>query len=69
MVGGVLGGLNIIGNPREFVLEIQSSVNRSNPGIIRGTGGFFRGVAIGTVNSASKITGVVGNGLSFLSLD
>lgn len=26
-------------------------------------------MAVGTVNSASKITGVVGNGLSLLSLD
>lgn len=51
------------------MLEIQSSVSQSNPGIIRGTGGFFKGVAVGTMNSVSKITGVVGNGLNLLSLD
>ena len=69
MIGGVLGGLSILGNPKEFILEIETSVRQSNPGIIRGTGGFFKGVAVGAINSVSKITGVMGNGLNLLSLD
>lgn len=50
-------------------MEITTGVNQANPGIIRGTGGFFKGLALGTISSVSKITGVAGNGLNVLSLD
>jgi hypothetical protein len=36
---------------------------------MRGAGGFFKGLALGTMSSVSKITSVASNGLNVLSLD
>lgn len=64
-----LGGMNIIGNPKEFFMEIKTGVGRYNSGIVRGTGGLLRGVTAGAVNAVSKIMGSLGNGIGSLSLD
>lgn len=66
---GALGGMNIIGNPKEFILEIRTGVGRYDSGIVRGTGGLIRGVTAGTANAVSKIMGSLGNGIGSLSLD
>lgn len=64
-----LGGMNIIGNPKEFFMEIKTGVGQYNTGIVRGTGGLLRGVTAGAANAVSKIMGSLGNGIGSLSLD
>lgn len=66
---GALGGMNIIGNPKEFFMEVRTGVGQYNSGIIRGTGGLLRGVTAGAANAVSKIMGSLGNGIGSLSLD
>lgn len=61
--------MNIIGNPREFYMEIRQGVGQYNSGIIRGTGGLLQGVTAGAANAVSKIMGSIGNGIGSLSLD
>ena len=59
---GLLGGLNIIGNPSQFVNEYRA-------GKSKGFFGLIGGVVAGTSNSLSKVIGVAGSGLCELSFD
>jgi vacuolar protein sorting-associated protein 13A/C len=65
----MLGGMNIIGNPKEFLMEIRTGADEYNNGIVRGTGGLLRGVTAGAANAVSKIMGSIGNGIGSLSQD
>lgn len=64
IIVGCLGGMNLIGNPRQFVEEIQAGNLKGKPVI-----GFLGGIVAGTANSMSKILSTVSNGISTLSMD
>lgn len=64
IIFGCLGGLNLIGNPRQFMDEIEAGRTRGKPLI-----GFVGGVLAGTANSMSKIISTVSNSVSNLSMD
>lgn len=64
IIVGCLGGLNLIGNPHQFMQEIDAGRMRGKPVI-----GFVGGVFAGTANSLSKIISTVSNGVSNLSMD
>lgn len=63
LIVGCLGGLNLIGNPKKFIEEIETGKTKG------GVFGFLRGVLAGTTNSLSLILSTVGNGISSLSMD
>lgn len=56
--------MNLIGNPKQFVEEIQAGAVRGKPVI-----GLFGGILAGTANSISKIISTVSNSVSNLSMD
>ena len=56
IIVGCLGGLNLIGNPKQFMEEIEAGTSRGKPII-----GFVGGVLAGTTNSMSKILSTVSN--------
>lgn len=64
IIVGCLGGLNLIGNPKQFVEEIEAGKLKGKPVM-----GFLGGVLAGTANSMSKILSTVSNGISSLSMD
>lgn len=64
IIVGCLGGLNLIGNPKQFMEEIEAGTSRGKPII-----GFVGGVLAGTTNSMSKILSTVSNSVSQLSMD
>lgn len=61
---GCLGGMNLIGNPKQFLEEIEAGTTRGMPVI-----GFVGGILAGTANSMSKILSTVSNSVSNLSMD
>lgn len=64
IIVGCLGGMNLIGNPKQFVQEIDAGRMRGKPVI-----GLVGGVLAGTANSMSKILSTVSNSVSNLSMD
>jgi hypothetical protein len=64
IVIGCLGGMNLIGNPKQFVEEIEAGASRGMPVI-----GVIGGVLAGTANSMSKILSTVSNSVSNLTMD
>lgn len=64
IVMGCLGGMNLIGNPKQFMEEIEAGNSRGKPVV-----GFVGGVLAGTANSLGKIFSTVSNGVSQLSMD
>ena len=64
IIVGCLGGMNLIGNPKQFVEEIEAGKLKGKPVL-----GFLGGVVAGTANSMSKILSTVSNGISTLSMD
>ncbi len=61
---GFLGGLNLIGNPKQFMEEIQAGTSRGKPIV-----GFIGGIFAGTTNSVNKILSTASNSVSQLSMD
>jgi hypothetical protein len=64
IIMGCLGGMNLIGNPKQFMEEIEAGRMRGKPVL-----GLVGGVLAGTANSMSKILSTVSNGVSILSMD
>ena len=64
IIVGCLGGMNLIGNPKQFMDEIEAGRVKGRPVL-----GFIGGVVAGTANSMSKILSTVSNGISSLSMD
>ena len=64
IIVGCLGGMNMIGNPKQFSEEIQAARVKGWPVV-----GVVKGVVAGSANSISKIISTLSNGISELSFD
>ena len=60
---GVASGLNILGNPSQFMSEFEAGRNRG--GVIPVIASMVAGIS----NSLSKIIGTIGSGFSELTFD
>ena len=64
IIVGCLGGMNMIGNPKQFSEELQAGRLKGWPVL-----GLVSGVVAGSANSVSKIISTLSNGISELTFD